>query len=121
MKYAMDNSVFKIFKIGKELGYELVIFVHEDTYRGHIENSGAQIDNELGHQSLNGDFWVEDNDGTLIPYRIPDLDGTPNTFVLGDKTFDLAKGHYFVLTPDYQAEQLPVRSEAEALRLLTSR
>jgi hypothetical protein len=117
----MDNSAFKIFKIGNELGYELVIFIHEDTYRGDIENCGARLDNELGHQALNGDFRVEDNDGTLIAYRIPDLDGTPNTFVLGDKTFDLAKGHCFVLTPDCQAEQLSVRSEGEALRILTSR
>ena len=116
----MANSAFKIFKVGKELGYELIIFVHKDTYRGDIEHNGAQLDVGLGHQALDGDFRVEDNDGTLIAYRLPDLDGTPNTFVLGDNTFDLAKGHCFVLTPDYQAEQLPVRSEREALRILTA-
>ena len=117
----MDRSVFKIFTIGKELGYELVVFVHQDTYRGAVENLGAQLNDGLGHQALDGDFCVEDNDGTMIPYRIPDLAGTPNTFVLGDSTFDLAQGHCFVLTPDYQAKQLPVQSEAEALKILTSR
>ncbi|HEX3147799.1 MAG TPA: hypothetical protein VHR66_06920, partial [Gemmataceae bacterium] len=87
-------------------------------YRGEIEYSGAQLDSELGHQALNGDFRVEENDGTLIPYRIPDLDGTPDTFVLGNNTFDLTKGHCFVLTPDYQARQHPVRSEEDALKIL---
>ncbi|HEV3437609.1 MAG TPA: hypothetical protein VG122_09620 [Gemmata sp.] len=117
----MDISDFKIFCIGKELGYELLVFVHKDTYDGDIEDSGAHLNNELGHQALDGDFCVEDNDGTLISYRIPDLAGTANTFVLGDNTFDLARGHCFVLTPDYQAEQLPVKSKDEALKILTSR
>jgi hypothetical protein len=117
----MEISALKIFKVGKELGYELVIFVPKDTYRGDTQHCGAQLNDELGHQALDGDFRVEDNDGTMITYRIPDLDGTPNTFVLGDNTFDLAKGLCFVLTSDYQAEQLPVRSEGEALRLLGAR
>jgi len=117
----MDKSDFKIFYIGKELGYELLIFVHKDTFDGDVEDSGAQLDDGLGHQALDGDFSVEDNDGTLISYRIPDLAGTANTFVLGDNTFDLARGLCFLLTRDYQAEQLPVKSKGEALKILTSR
>ena len=115
---SMDTSAYKIFKVGRELGFEIVILVRKGTYRGDIDHSGSTLDCELGHQALNGDFCVEDNDGTLIPYRIPDLDGTPNTFVLGDNTFDLANGHCFILTADYQAEQLLARSEDEAFRLL---
>ena len=120
-KNAMAQPEFKIITIGMELGYELFIFVRRNTFRGDIEDWGSQLNNGLGHQALDGDFRVEDNDGTLIAYRIPDLAGTPNTFVPGDNTFDLANGHCFVLTPDYQAKQLSARTEAEALTLLTRR
>ncbi len=116
----MDNGAIMIFKVGKELGDEIVILLHKGTYLGNVEHSANQLENGMEHPALDGEFRVDENDGTLIPYRIPDLDGTPNTLVLGDNIFDLANGRCFVFTPDYQAKQLPVRSEEEALKLLTT-
>ncbi len=107
------------FQIGSEVGVEIFVFVKPKTYSGGVENAGASVNHGLGHEALDGDFCVEDNDGTMVSYRIPDMAETPGTFVLGDNTFKLENGTCFVLTPDYEAEQLPFHSKEDALAYLS--
>ncbi|TWT80615.1 hypothetical protein CA13_20600 [Planctomycetes bacterium CA13] len=117
----MTTSPIQCFQIGSEMSVEIFVFVVLGTYSGTVENSGASINHGLGHKALDGDLCVEDNDGTMISYRIPDMSGTLGTFVLGEKSFRLDDGKCFVLTPDYEAEQLPFHTREEALAYLLNR
>ena len=117
----MNPSDVQCFQIGSELDLEIFVFAKTGTYSGNVENLGAAINNGLGHEALDGDFCVNDNDGTMISYRLPDLSGTPGTFLLGDGSFKLENGMCFVLTADYEAEQLPFTTKAEALAYLLDR
>lgn len=111
----MTEQSIQCFQVGSELRVEVFVFVKPGTFSGAVENEGASVNHGLGHEALDGDFQVEDNDGTMIAYRIPDMAGTPGTFVLGESTFKLEDGNCFVLTPDYEAEQLPCHTKEEAL------
>jgi hypothetical protein len=114
-KSTMTEQSIQCFQVGSELRVEVFVFVKPGTFSGAVENEGASVNHGLGHEALDGDFQVEDNDGTMIAYRIPDMAGTPGTFVLGESTFKLEDGNCFVLTPDYEAEQLPCHTKEEAL------
>lgn len=117
----MTERTIQSFKIGSELGVEVYVFVKPGTFSGAVENAGASINHGLGHEALDGDFNVEDNDGTMIAYRIPDMAGTPGTVVLGERTFKIEDGNCFVLTSDYEADQIPCHSKEEALAHLSGR
>lgn len=116
----MTNSAIQCFTIGAEMNVELYIFVKPGTFSGGVEDWGASLNNGLGHEALDGDFCVDENDGTMISYRLPDLSGTPGTFVLGDDTFNLNNGKCFVLTSEYEAQQLPFDDRGDALAHLSS-
>ena len=50
------------FQIGSEVGVEIFVFVRPNTYSGAVENAGTSVNHGLGHEALDGDFCVEDND-----------------------------------------------------------
>lgn len=117
----MNISDIQCFKLGAEMNLELFIFVLPGTYTGAVEDCGASLNNGLGHDALDGDFCVDENDGTVISYRVPDLSGTPGSFLLGENTFKLENGMCFVLTSEYEAEQLPYTTKDDALAHLAQR
>lgn len=98
----------------------LFVFVQPGTFSGRVENCGASLNHGLGHVALDGDICVDENGGTMIAYRIPDLIGTPGTFVLGENTFHLDNGKCFVLASEYGAQQLPFDDRDDALAYLTA-
>ncbi|WP_145264145.1 hypothetical protein [Calycomorphotria hydatis] len=109
-----------ILTVGIEIGEPIHIIVLEDTFSGKIENLGSTLNTGLGHQAVDGDLLVDENDGTLITYRVPDLSGTPKTAIVGEKSFDLSKGRCFVLGEDYQATQMESSDPEEAISLLAA-
>ena len=117
----MNASDIQCFNLGAELNLELFIFVLPATYTGDVEDCGASLNNGLGHEALDGDFCVDENDGTMISYRVPDLSGTPGSFLLGENTFKLENGTCFVLTSNYEAKQLPFKTKGDALAHLAQR
>ncbi len=116
----MTHSDFTVFTIGKQLDETIHILIRRGTFSGDVHFPSLRLNNGLGHLALDGDICVDENDGTMIAVRLPDLAGTPGTFVLGEDTFDLAAGRCFILADDYQATQIPHDSLDDAFRYLAA-
>ncbi len=95
-----------IFQAGNRIGTPIYIIALEDTFTGDIQDLGSSVNNGAGHEAEDGDLCIDDNGGTMIAYRIPDLSGTPGTAIVGEQSFNLSSGRCFVLTPDYRAVQI---------------
>ena len=102
-----------IFTVGTKIGDPIHIIALAGTYED-IENEGSSLNTGAGHEAEDGDLLVEENDGTMIAYRIPDLSGTTGTAIVGDQSFDLSRGRCFILTPEYSAKQVPYDDPAIA-------
>ncbi|KAA1256839.1 hypothetical protein LF1_57970 [Rubripirellula obstinata] len=103
----MADPDITVFTIGTQLDETIHILLRSGTFTGDVDLPDLRFNTGLGHPALDGDICVDENGGMMIAVRLPDLDGKPGTFVLGDRTFNLVAGRCFLLTKDYQAIQLP--------------
>lgn len=97
----------RIFRVGDKIGTPIHIIALQGTFDGDIEDEGSSVNNGAGHNAEDGDLRIEDNEGTMIAYRIPDLSGEPGTAIVGEQSFDLSNGKCFVLAADYAVVQIP--------------
>ena len=95
-----------IFTVGKKIGDPIHIIALANTYEG-LDDQGSSLNSGAGHEAEDGDLLVDENDGTMIAYRVPDLSGESGTAIVGDQSFDLSLGRCFILTPEYSAIQVP--------------
>ena len=111
----------RVFRVGGKIGTPICIIALPGTFEGNIEDEGSSLNDGAGHHAEDGDLCIEDNDGTLIAYRIPDLSGAPGTAIVGEQSFNLSNGRCFVLTSDYEAIQVPYDDPADAIAHYESR
>jgi hypothetical protein len=114
----MSRSDFTVFTFGEELNETIHVLLRAGTFAGGIEFPRPTLNHGLGHPALGSDFLVDEEGGITIAVRLPDLSGEPGTFTLGDRSFNLSEGRVFLLTSDWQADQLPSQTLDEGFRHL---
>ena len=107
----------RIFSVGEKIGEPIYIIALAGTYDSEISDEGSSLGDGAGHQAEDGDLIVDENDGTLISYRVPDLSGASNTAIVGENSFDLSQGRCFILTNDYSAIQIASSNPDDAIAL----
>ncbi|WP_068136348.1 hypothetical protein [Roseimaritima ulvae] len=114
----MSRSDFTVFTLGEELNETIHVLLRAGTFVGDIEFPPPTLNTGLGHPALDSDFLVDDEGGVAIAVRLPDLSGKTGTMILGDRSFNLSAGRVFLLTSDWQADQLPAQTLDEGFRHL---
>ncbi|WP_442511781.1 hypothetical protein SH528x_003524 [Novipirellula sp. SH528] len=114
----MLRSDFTVYTLGEELNETVHVLLRNGTFSGDVDFPSPTLNDGLGHPALDSDFFVDDEGGVTISVRLPDMSGKPGTFVLGDRSFELFAGRCFILTPDWQGDQIPAQTLDDAFQYL---